>query len=78
MARPSLDEIKRMSGERFMQKTEERVDGPTPAGGAYAIARFSRDGEAAAKDCATEVELIEYAADGREIQRTYGILPAGQ
>ena len=27
---------------------------------------------AVAQDRATEVEIIEYAADGREIQRTYG------
>lgn len=51
---------------------EERIDGPTPAGADYVLARFSRDGQPADKGAATAVEIIEYAADGREIQRTYG------
>jgi hypothetical protein len=55
---------------------EERIDGPTLAGGDYSIALFSRDGEPTDKAAATDIEIIEYAADGREIQRTYGALPA--
>ena len=51
---------------------EERIIGPTPAGGDYAVARFSCDGKPVEKDQATEVEIIEYSADGMEIRRTYG------
>jgi hypothetical protein len=53
----------------------ERIDGPTPNGGEYAVAHFSRDGEAAEKADATAVEILEYSADGECIARTYGRLP---
>ena len=44
--------------------TVERVQGPTPAGGAYAI--LIRD------ECGRIVEVVEYTASGRELLRTYG------
>jgi hypothetical protein len=49
----------------------ERRDGPTPNGGAYAIAAFTRNGQPCSQDAATEVEITEYAADGVAICRTY-------
>lgn len=55
---------------------ELRTEGPTPAGGAYAIAYFSRDGVPVDQSDATQVEITEYAADGTPIQRTYAILGA--
>lgn len=48
-----------------------RTEGPTPNGGAYAIARFTRDGAPAPKEQADAVEVVEYDAAGREIHRTY-------
>ncbi len=57
-------------------KTEERRDGPTPHGGAYAIARFIDDaGNPTTKDQATQVEICEYDQAGECIFRTYGRLP---
>ncbi len=56
---------------------EERIDGPTPAGGAYAVAVFSRDGQPVEKSEATAVEVVEYAEDGTAISRTYATLPGG-
>lgn len=44
-----------------------RIEGPTPAGGVYAIAYESTDEEGA-----PALEIVEYAADGRAIARTYG------
>lgn len=56
--------------------TQERAEGPTPAGGAYAIAFFrSASGEPADKLVASAVEIIEYAADDAEIARTYMEVP---
>jgi hypothetical protein len=47
--------------------TGERSDGPTPHGGAYAV--LYRDPDGAPR------EIVEHAADGTEIMRTY-IRPA--
>jgi len=53
-----------------------RSEGPTPNGGAYAIAQFSKgDGQAwepCPKDEATRVEIIEYDEQDREIMQTIG------
>jgi hypothetical protein len=46
----------------------ERRDGPTPHGGAYAV--LYRDPAGAPR------EIVEYAADGTEIMRTYARPPA--
>lgn len=51
---------------------DERINGPTPAGGDYAIASFFRDGVDVPKEEATEIEITEYSADGRVLKRTYG------
>jgi len=45
-------------------KQPERVEGPTPAGGAYAIAYTHDDGS---------IEIVEFDSEGREIRRTYGM-----
>jgi hypothetical protein len=57
--------------------TSSRIDGPTPAGGAYAVAYF-RDaaGNPAEKDRAATLEVCEYDADGRCIHRTYAAVNA--
>jgi hypothetical protein len=53
----------------------ERSEGPTPAGGAYAIAHFSNDaGELVAPEAATRVEVTEYDEGGEPIARTYACL----
>ena len=50
----------------------ERVEGPTPHGGAYAIATFLNDkNEAVTKALATRINIVEYDAGGQEIFRTY-------
>lgn len=41
----------------------ERINGPTPSGGAYAVLYRDDDGN--------PIEGVEYAADGSEILRTY-------
>jgi hypothetical protein len=52
--------------------TSLRTEGPTPAGGAYAIGYFR---DAAGNPCpmaqARQVEAIEYDASGKVIARTY-------
>lgn len=55
-----------------MANVTERVEGPTPAGGAYAIAIFSRAGVPVPKEQADAAEITEYDAEGRVILRTYG------
>jgi hypothetical protein len=52
--------------------TRERTDGPTPNGGAYAIAFFrDRDGKPCPKAEAHATEIVEYAAADNAIFRTY-------
>lgn len=58
-----------------MDETEERVEGPTPAGGAYAIAYFlDAGGDPIRREDAVAVEIVEYAVDGSAIRRTYGTI----
>lgn len=54
---------------------EERIDGPTPAGGVYAIARY-RDavGEPIPKEFATHITIVEYDGQGNQIFRTHGTM----
>ena len=55
--------------------TSERIEGPTPNGGAYAVAHFrGSDGTPVPKSKAVYVEIIEYGADGEELFRTHGQL----
>jgi hypothetical protein len=58
--------------------TSERIDGPTPNGGAYAVASW-RDGSGnpTTKDRAVSAEVVEYAADGRGLARTYAATGRG-
>jgi hypothetical protein len=46
----------------------ERSEGPTPAGGAYAIAYHYDDGS---------TEIVEFDSAGAEIERTYSPDPRG-
>lgn len=49
-------------------------DGPTPRGGVRSVAHLTDAAGAATGDpaVATAVEVVEYAADGTELARTYG------
>ena len=56
-------------------KTQERIDGPTPNGGAYSIAYFQNEGgEPITKDLASKVEILEFDQNGSVIHRTYGLI----
>ena len=56
-----------------------RTEGPTPRGGAYALAYFKNaSGAPCEKADAVEVEIHECDAAGRVIGRTYGKLGAGR
>jgi len=60
-----------------MSETSERRDGATPNGGIYSIAYYrDADGTPTTKDQAAEIEIVEYAADGREVFRTYAVINA--
>jgi hypothetical protein len=54
------------------EDTFERVEGPTPKGGVYAIA-FWQDskGQPTSKYKATHAEIVEYDAKGNGFYRTY-------
>lgn len=50
----------------------ERVEGPTPAGGAYSILYYMDDrGDRSDKKDAVLVEIVEYDESGNVIYRTY-------
>jgi hypothetical protein len=52
-----------------------RFEGPTPNGGAYAIAYWiASNGDRATRETATAVETVEFDADDRVIRRTYATL----
>jgi hypothetical protein len=59
-----------------VQRSGERIEGPTPAGGVAFIGYFyGPEGESLPTDAgAVEVEIHELDADGNVIQRTYGVL----
>ena len=58
--------------EREAQMTMQRTEGPTPAGGAYAIARFFDDeGRAVDRAQATCIVVTEYTAEGEPIEETW-------
>lgn len=53
--------------------TSQRAEGPTPHGGAYAIAYFRDDaGNAVPRERATSMEIVEFSPEGEAIFRTYG------
>lgn len=55
--------------------TRERSEGPTPNGGAYAIAYYrDEEGAPAPKATAAAVEIVEFDADDRPVFRTYATL----
>ena len=52
--------------------TTQRTEGPTPAGGAYAIARFFDDeGRAVDRTQATCIVVTEYTAEDEPIEETW-------
>lgn len=60
-----------------------RVNGPTPAGGAYSEACYyvqdARGNRRAAEEQdATYVEITEYSADGTVLHRTYALTGRGR
>ncbi len=52
-------------------ETSRRTEGPTPAGGAYAIAYFFHDGTPSAQRFADAIEIVEYDEADNAIKRTY-------
>lgn len=57
--------------------TSERTEGPTPNGGASAVAYFrDRDGRPCRKADAAAMEVIELDASGTAIFRTYLQIPS--
>ena len=53
-------------------QTNQRIDGPTPNGGAYSIAYFQdAEGEATTKEKAVKVEVVEFSRSGDHVFRTY-------
>ncbi len=51
---------------------QERVEGPTPNGGEYAIAYFKgAEGQPVDKEDAVSVEITEFDAEGKSVFRTY-------
>lgn len=51
---------------------QERVDKPTPNGGAYSIAYFQdAAGDRTSKDSAVRIEIVEFSAEGEQVFRTY-------
>lgn len=53
---------------------KRRIEGPTPNGGVYSVAYYSKDGEPAERDVATAVEYCEFDEADNCIFRTYGKL----
>ena len=64
-----------MSTEQSQElETQTRPEGPTPNGGAYAIAYWQdMFGNPVSKDQSAMVEIVEYDETGEQIFRTYGI-----
>jgi hypothetical protein len=56
----------------MLEPTSERVEGPTPAGGAYAVAHFSYDGRPVPKRFANQITIIEYDARDQVLNTTFG------
>lgn len=56
-----------------MDEHSESTEGPTPAGGAYAVAYFRDDqGEPTTRAKATRIEIVEFDDQDEVIMRTYG------
>lgn len=62
-------------GKAVVGNTRERLDGPTPNGGVYAIAFFfDKAGNPTTKDKAVRIEICEYNERDECIFRTHGRL----
>ncbi len=62
---------------KFEDITQERIEGPTPHNGVYAIAYFmDNTGTPTSKDKAEKVEIHEVDKNGEVIYRTYGVINA--
>lgn len=59
----------------MLEPTSDRVEGPTPAGGAYAIAHFSYDGRPVPRRLANQMTIIEYDEHDQVLNTTFGIIP---
>ena len=55
-------------------QTRRRTEGPTPAGGAYAVAYFSLDGRPVPQRFANQAEIVEYDEADHVIKRTFGTM----
>ena len=54
-------------------RTEKRIDGPTPNGGVYSVARyFDEDGNPVDESVGPVVVITEYDRNDRSVFRTYG------
>jgi hypothetical protein len=61
--------------KRAQPGTQERIEGPTPGGGAYAMAFFMDiAGQPTTKEKAYMVEIVEFDKKGRTINHTLGYL----
>jgi hypothetical protein len=55
--------------------TTKTIPGPTPAGGTYSTAYFLNDaGKLVDEKDATQVNIVEFDKDGKQINRTYGTI----
>ncbi|MCW2928503.1 MAG: hypothetical protein JWM86_2471 [Thermoleophilia bacterium] len=55
--------------------TVRRLDGPTPAGGAYAIMTYlDAAGEVVPRSRATRANIVEYTDDGIVLNRTDAVI----
>lgn len=70
----SVDAFPPLQDDGVME-TQERIEGPTPNGGAYAIAFWhAEDGSPTDKESAVTCEVVEYDANDQVVFRTYATL----
>ena len=55
------------------EPTSQRSEGPTPAGGAYAICFYSYDGQPVSARFANQMTIVEYDEDGEVLNTTFGV-----
>jgi len=54
------------------EPTTKRVEGPTPAGGAYSIGSYSHNGTPVEPRYANGLTIVEYDANGQVLNTTFG------
>ena len=54
------------------EPTTKRVEGPTPAGGAYSIGSYFHNDTAVAPRFANRLTIVEYDANGQVLNTTFG------